>query len=60
MLAIYITASVAFFCGFCLAALFHAGHGVELPPNEPAWKVPCDGAKRCPNANDVTCEECRK
>lgn len=61
MVAIYITASVAFFCGFCFASLFIVGNREPImPAPDPVWKMPmpCDGAKRCPQANDVTCEEC--
>lgn len=25
-----------------------------------AKTMPCDGARRCPQANDVTCDECQK
>lgn len=61
---IYAAACGGFVLGFFLAAILGIRRNRvvsrDLQTDKPGrrWLKPCDGAERCPQANDVTCEEC--
>lgn len=64
---LYCGAFFVFIFGFVFGAVFRSGKEKKYFSIEKEWidaekyckkAKPCDGAVRCPQAEDVTCEEC--